>query len=906
MLRALVSSAWFGVPRRCITHPRDVKFDHGPSYYVIPEIPSENLKVLPKLDLEKLPNLTELTPELAFNGFSRLLIDYQLSLSRLSEELKKGIVQPSFSSVVQSLEEIFYPVEHGFQALRSIPTFNTDPIWPLITGRLFQKLKSSRSEYFGLDAEIYRALLITQSTNALASQSDKELTPELAFNGFSRLLIDYQLSLSRLSEELKKGIVQPSFSSVVQSLEEIFYPVEHGFQALRSIPTFNTDPIWPLITGRLFQKLKSSRSEYFGLDAEIYRALLITQSTNALASQSDKEMLKALINDCRQQGAELSLAASGTPVSSFSKVKSDQREDVNKTMAALNISQAKEKLDRFRSLKAELENELGQFQAMVFASSTVAGSQMAHSRFTGRLPNVSELVYLTGSAHIPVAESDLAPSTPAWLPALLGGRQNGGHVADMRVNIASDVTVKSLLRHCSTRQVRKSVWHSWVQRASIRSYGGSTGHHASNDARLQTIRRLRLALAQLLGCEDWLTLQWLSPHLCSPTSAQSLVTDLLEPLRIQLQPVGQTELQLLTEWASTHLDLRGAKLEPWDIDYAIEQYNYAATYCPLQTHVTPPSGSFTKHVHELLDQLAGLFQLRLVPQTNLDSEVPVFRVENAAATDESAFYGELILDLFEKPGRPVLLGQAVSIPMTTRTYLSRTGTNLRPKVGHHSVATLLSSFPPTSEKEGVTVQRRFIVGTYFLVKAPHIKSSPYISDVPVIHFLAGFRPPPNRIVALPLLYQLYEARFDLALWSHAERARHWTVLNDQLWSAHLPYAKHPEDSWPCSASDLFGPNSGATAGFQYHHVWRHVVLQDVLAALREHGWPANSQSAEVLEVLKRFRDVFIACKDRRQPAELFREFRGRDPSYQYLLDAIQIRMKSPAFSFTVEQLSPAC
>ncbi|KAF6778255.1 hypothetical protein AHF37_02125 [Paragonimus kellicotti] len=62
----------------------------------------------------------------------------------------------------------------------------------------------------------------------------------------------------------------------------------------------------------------------------------------------------------------------------------------------------------------------------------------------------------------------------------------------------------------------------------------------------------------------------------------------------------------------------------------------------------------------------------------------------------------------------------------------------------------------------------------------------------------------------------------------------------------------------------------------------------------------------VLEVLKRFRDVFIACKDRRQPAELFREFRGRDPSYQYLLDAIQIRMKSPAFSFTVEQLSPAC
>ncbi|KAA3675791.1 oligopeptidase A [Paragonimus westermani] len=776
-----------------------------------------------------------------------------------------------------------------------------------------------------------------------------DLTPELAFNGFSRLIIDYQLSLSKLSEELKKGVAQPSFSSVVQSLEEIFYPVEHSFQALRSISTFQTDPIWPLIIGRLFQKLKSSRSEYFGLDAEIYRALLIAQLTNTQASQSDKEMLEVLINDCRQQGAELSLAASGTPTSSFPKGQSDQRGEVNKTTAALNIPQAKEKLDRFRNLKAELENELGQFQAMVFASSTVTGSQMAHSRFTGRLPNVSELVYLTGSAHIPVAESDLAPSTPTWLPALLGGRQNGGHVADMRVNVASDVTVKSLLRHCSTRQVRKSVWRSWVQRASIRSFGGSTGHHASNDGRMQTIRRLRLGLAQLLGCEDWLSLQWLSPHLRSPASAQSLVTDLLEPLRIQLRPVGQTELQLLTEWASAHLDLRGAKLEPWDIDYAIEQYNYAATYSPLQTHVTPPNGSLTKHVHALLDQLAGLFQLRLVPHTGLDSEVPVFRVKDAAATDESTFYGELILDLFEKPGRSVLLGQAVSIPMTTRTYLSRTGTNLRPKVGHHSVATLLSSFPLTSEREGVTIQDllsiAFGFGTclqHILPEAHHHQltglSACLAADIrhltgdlcaalmfnTVLGPLAatktvdptnsaqfygsppGFRPPPNRIVALPLLYQLYEARFDLALWSYAERSRHWTVLNDQLWSAHIPYAKHPEDSWPCSAGDLFGPNSDTTAGFQYHHVWRHMVLQDVLAALREHGWPANSQSPEVLEVLKRFRNVFIACKDRRQPAELFREFRGRDPSYQHLLDAIQIRMKSPAFSFTVNQLSPAC
>ncbi|KAG5452819.1 Oligopeptidase A [Clonorchis sinensis] len=824
VLSVLSSPRLFILPACRFSLPRDVKYDHGPSFYVIPEISGDLSKGVPTMDFESLPKIESITPDMAFNGFSRLLVDYQLCLSRLSEDVKRGDI-------------------------------------PL-------------------------------TSNAL-----------------------------------------------LHSLEEIFYPVEHGFQTLHSILSYSTDPLWPLVLGRLYRKLRTSRTEYFRMDPDIYRALLTVRANDSALCQAEKAMLEVLILECWRHGSALALAASGSlspqssSTSSSVTVKKTKQtsDDVVPDLPILSHSDAKEKLDRLHDLQAELQKEEQLYQGMVWATSAVSGTQTGYYRSTGRYPNPTELTYLVGAANIPVAESDLAPSTPPWLPVALGGQQNGGHIADMKINIASDAVVQSFLCHCSTRQVRQIVWSHWVQRSSLRVFGGSTGQHASNDSRMQTIRRMRRDIAESLGCEDWLGLMWRSPYMRMPTSSEALVSTVLEPLRTELKPMGQIELQLLSEWSSAYLDLPGTKLEAWDIAYAIEQYNFAASDAELQTMITPPEGGrLTTHVHTLLDQLANLFRLQLVPSTRSDTDLPVYNLEDM---DDGKFFGQIIFDLFHQPGRPPFLGVTASVPIATRTRLSTTGTTIRPKIGGHSVSVLLGDLPPTAESEGCQAQELISIAAGFGACLQHLipenyhhhingLSSCLASDMRYLvrdlcgalmlnsilplstnqikrrskpadrsfsSSVAGLRPPPGNIIALPLLRQLYEARFDLALWTRSEAKKHWITLDEQLWAMHLPYPRNPNDVWPCSAGQLFGPNS--EPGFQYQHVWRQILLQDVLGALQEHGWPDKAQAPEIIGLLKHFRDTVIAAPNLATPSELFREFRGRDPAHSFLLKMVQSRVK---------------
>ncbi|TPP59053.1 Subfamily M3A non-peptidase ue [Fasciola gigantica] len=172
MMRLLRSRRLINHSFRHLSISQDSKYDQGPSFYVIPEIPKET-SLLQKLTcVDELPKYVPkhgvyisvrsfdgISPELAFTGFSRLLIDHQLSLSKLSEQLKKNDGSISGPALLNRLKDILTPIERVFEALNSITLYDNDPMWALINGRLFQKLANSRTEYLCLDPDIYRALL---------------------------------------------------------------------------------------------------------------------------------------------------------------------------------------------------------------------------------------------------------------------------------------------------------------------------------------------------------------------------------------------------------------------------------------------------------------------------------------------------------------------------------------------------------------------------------------------------------------------------------------------------------------------------------------------------------------------------------------------------------------------------
>lgn len=87
----------------------------------------------------------------------------------------------------------------------------------------------------------------------------------------------------------------------------------------------------------------------------------------------------------------------------------------------------------------------------------------------------------------------------------------------------------------------------------------------------------------------------------------------------------------------------------------------------------------------------------------------------------------------------------------------------------------------------------------------------------------------------------------------------------------------PEDSFLCAFSHIFA--GGYAAGY-YSYFWAEVLSADAFAAFEEAGL---DNEAALAETGHRFRDTVLALGGSRHPMEVFKEFRGREPSTQALL-----------------------
>ena len=87
----------------------------------------------------------------------------------------------------------------------------------------------------------------------------------------------------------------------------------------------------------------------------------------------------------------------------------------------------------------------------------------------------------------------------------------------------------------------------------------------------------------------------------------------------------------------------------------------------------------------------------------------------------------------------------------------------------------------------------------------------------------------------------------------------------------------PEDRFLCGFSHIFA--GGYAAGY-YSYKWAEVLSADAYAAFEEVGL---ENEAAVKEVGRRFRDTVLALGGGTHPSEVFKQFRGRDPSPEALL-----------------------
>ncbi|VDP83215.1 unnamed protein product [Schistosoma mattheei] len=267
--------------------------------------------------------------------------------------------------------------------------------------------------------------------------------------------MNYQVSISKLSDNIQKGELSKNDTSIISSLEQASFPVEQAFRNLSCLTTLKNDHIWNLVASRLYQKFKAARREYFHRDSTICEALLTLRRSSSKLDEYEKGLLNVWIYDCWSVGTGLLLASNKSgKIISFSEL-NDIIQETSKTTASPHITppNARKSLEVIHDSYVTVEKEEAKFQAMVASCAVVSLPQYYRSKYTGRVTIPSSLEILTGATDVSVAESDLAPSAPYWLPAVLGGKENGGHIAGMHVSLISNDVVSEFLKHCSTSEV---------------------------------------------------------------------------------------------------------------------------------------------------------------------------------------------------------------------------------------------------------------------------------------------------------------------------------------------------------------------------------------------------------------------------------------------------------------------
>ena len=139
----------------------------------------------------------------------------------------------------------------------------------------------------------------------------------------------------------------------------------------------------------------------------------------------------------------------------------------------------------------------------------------------------------------------------------------------------------------------------------------------------------------------------------------------------------------------------------------------------------------------------------------------------------------------------------------------------------------------------------------------------------------------HHLHAYDIMHQLYFSAFDMEMHSTSKM---WSEVMQHLWPQFIPLPLDQDNNHPCSFTPIF---SGLMPAAYYSHVWSRMVAADAFAAFKEEDL---SNASSVRKTGQRFLDTFLHLAGGVPAAEVFRRFRGRDPSIEAFLQHHQARV----------------
>ncbi|KIG12587.1 Oligopeptidase A [Enhygromyxa salina] len=461
-----------------------------------------------------------------------------------------------------------------------------------------------------------------------------------------------------------------------------------------------------------------------------------------------------------------------------------------------------------------------------------------------------------------------------------------------------------LLTYLDDAEIRRQVWMAYATRAS--------SGERDNRELIAQILKLRETKAKLLGYESFADLILEDRMAKRGETARAFVDD----LRDRSEAFFAAEVAELVEFRARELGEQAAANGPdtsdnglagWDVGYWSEK-SRRARYDFDEEQLRPYFAleAVLEGMFELVNRLYGISVEVIHDLPKWHADVRTYRVRDGAR-ELGCFYADLH-PREDKRGGAWMNSLITGLPSAGRPHLGLICANLTEPLGdepalltHREVETVFHEFGHLLHHLLSEVEVRSLAGTnvaWDFVELPSQIMENWCwerasLDLFARHYKTGARIPDelfnkmlrarNFMSATAMMRQLGFASLDLAL--HLDYAPQLLAPDQQAppllefcnaQMQRFSVAPLPANyAMICGFGHLFSSSVAYAAGY-YSYKWAEVLDADAFSQFKQGGVFSR-------EVGQRFRERVLARGDSRDPAELYREFRGQDPDLDPLL-----------------------
>ncbi|OXY81574.1 oligopeptidase A [Oceanimonas doudoroffii] len=556
---------------------------------------------------------------------------------------------------------------------------------------------------------------------------------------------------------------------------------------------------------------------------------------------------------------------------SFKKLSLAQQKEVANTLRDFRLSGI--------ALETEQKRRFGEIQARLselsstFANRVLDATQAWHKHITdqARLAGLPESALAAAEAQAKARELDgwvFTLDIPSYLPVMM---------------------------YADDAELREEMYYAFTTRASDQ---GPNAGEFDNTRVIEETLALKQELATLLGFDNYAQVSLATKM----AESEQQVLEFLEQLASRSHPQGQTELAELKDFAEAQFGV--SELNAWDLSYygeKLKQHKYTISDEELRPYFPE-----NRVIHGLFETVKRLFGIKVVERFGVEvwhPDVRFFDIFDETGELRGSFYLDLYARANKRGGAWMddCIGRRYREDGSLQKPVAYLTCNFNGPVGdkpalftHNEVLTLFHEFGHGIHHMLTKVDVAGVAGingvAWDAVELPSQFLENWCWQPEALAFISGHyethEPLPADLLermlaarnyhsALMMLRQLEFALFDFRLHMDdkcAEPGRVQQVL-DEVRSQVAVLTPPAFNRFQHGFSHIFA--GGYAAGY-YSYKWAEVLSSDAFSRFEEEGVFSAKTGRDFLHAI-------LEQGGSKEPMELFRQFRGREPNIDALL-----------------------